>query len=537
MTLHRIAAFTSVLAVVLLVATQTAWSDVRTWVGGAAGNRGWNVAANWSPPGIPSSTDTVLIANGNLSVFNMASATVAAVTISSGQLSLDKEGGTLIVLGDLHNAGRVSFPRTTTLVVGGDLINAGTFSTPLGTIRYAGGAPQVVAPLTYHNLTLDNVHGCALPDSTTVTGILRLNDGVLSTGPHALNIANPSADAVRVLGGRVAGRVIRSMSPVEGGVYFFGDGPTSIDVVTPGFTSLGMEIFSNTDPPGLTTEQLAQTAKRYVRVSSTGTGVSHLIFHYLDSEVRGTETQYVLWRYNGTAWVKEGGIVDPAANTVTLFDVTTLDGCWAISESGSALPIQLASFNASIVENDDVRLEWMTVSEVNNLGFYIQRRAAGEPSFSELPNSFVAGAGTTIEPQNYTWIDENVPAGSYEFRLRQVDLDGSTTYSHSVDVVVRTPLSVGNQAGISTDLSLKQNFPNPFNPTTTIHFAVALTGPVSVKVYNSLGQEVATLFDATAQAGVEYSTTFNATGLSSGVYFYKFIGESKQETRRMLLVK
>ena len=94
-----------------------------------------------------------------------------------------------------------------------------------------------------------------------------------------------------------------------------------------------------------------------------------------------------------------------------------------------------------------------------------------------------------------------------------------------------------NLSNIPQDYSLSQNYPNPFNPTTTINFALPKSGIVSLKVYNQLGQLVETLSDGFKQAG-SYSINFDASKLSSGIYFYNLItSEGFVETKKMLLVK
>jgi hypothetical protein len=89
---------------------------------------------------------------------------------------------------------------------------------------------------------------------------------------------------------------------------------------------------------------------------------------------------------------------------------------------------------------------------------------------------------------------------------------------------------------VPVDFQLAQNYPNPFNPMTNIRFDLNGIGHVSLKVYNVLGQEVATLVDGRLEAGT-YEVPFDATELASGVYFYKLSAASQTETRKMVLLK
>lgn len=200
------------------------------------------------------------------------------------------------------------------------------------------------------------------------------------------------------------------------------------------------------------------------------------------------------------------------------------------------LPVTLSSFTAAIVPSvAGVRLEWKTASEVNNYGYTVQRKAESDVDFADLTNAFIAGKGTTVEPQQYSYVDKSIAkAGSYRYRLKQQDLDGTVHYTQSVIVNV----TVTDVAEVAPRVfQLMQNYPNPFNPTTQLKFSVESTTRATVKVYNMLGEEVATMFDGVAEAGRYYVATFNATGLASGVYFYRLTTEKKTDIKRMMLVK
>jgi hypothetical protein len=199
----------------------------------------------------------------------------------------------------------------------------------------------------------------------------------------------------------------------------------------------------------------------------------------------------------------------------------------------SPLPIQLASFTGAAISNNAVRLDWATLSEVNNFGFYIQRRNASEQTFAELPNSFVPGHGTTLIPQYYTFTDNTAGVGRWFYRLKQVDLDGTITLTDPIQVDVLT--GVGESA--PKEFALNQNYPNPFNPSTEIKFSVEQNGLARLRVYNLLGQEVGTLFNGMAEAGRYYNVKLDASNLPSGMYFYKLESGQKNDLKKMLLLK
>jgi hypothetical protein len=203
----------------------------------------------------------------------------------------------------------------------------------------------------------------------------------------------------------------------------------------------------------------------------------------------------------------------------------------------NALPIQLAIFTASLNQQHQVVLSWTTVSETNNYGFYIQKRRENETAWFEIPNSFIPGHGTTLEPHHYTFTDTNTLAGRWQYRLKQVDLDGSVNLTEPVTIDVVTDVA---ENSIPVQFELQQNYPNPFNPTTQIKFAIP-TGieslnRTSLKIYNMLGQEVATLVNESLKPGY-YEATLDAKNLASGVYFYRLQSGAFSETKRMLLMK
>jgi hypothetical protein len=210
--------------------------------------------------------------------------------------------------------------------------------------------------------------------------------------------------------------------------------------------------------------------------------------------------------------------------------------------SGGWLPIQLSSFTARHLGGTRVRLDWRTLNETNNYGFFVQRRRASDTSFTEI-SSLIPGYGTTNEPHDYTWTDSNASIARWYYRLKQVDLGGPVRYTEPVIVDVTT--SVGGKT-TPFEFRLEQNYPNPFNPITHFGFRVpaeaaaqariADFGLVTLKVFDVLGRDVATVVNEVKQPG-EYSVTFDASNLSSGVYFYRLQSGGSLATKKMLVTK
>lgn len=193
----------------------------------------------------------------------------------------------------------------------------------------------------------------------------------------------------------------------------------------------------------------------------------------------------------------------------------------------SPTPVELSSFIGT-VNNSTVELSWTTASEVNNRGFEVEKKNAKwkseEGKWEKI--GFVNGNGTTTETQSYSFADNNLSSGKYLYRLKQIDFDGTFEYSNEVEVIVSFP----------EKFELSQNYPNPFNPSTKIKYQIATSNPVSLKIYDVLGNEVATLVNEIQSTG-NYEVTFDASSLSSGTYFYRLQTGSLVESRKMILLK
>jgi len=192
------------------------------------------------------------------------------------------------------------------------------------------------------------------------------------------------------------------------------------------------------------------------------------------------------------------------------------------------LPVELVSFSSS-VSNNNISLKWTTSSEINNSGFEIQRSSSDEIA-AGIWNSigFVKGNGTTNSQINYEFTDKNLLPEKYSYRLKQIDFNGNYEYHNLSNVVV---------ISVPEKFSLSQNFPNPFNPVTTISYSLPNTQYTILKVYEVNGKEISTLVNQKKEAGV-HSIEFNASEYSSGIYFYTLNVNGKNiDTKRMILLK
>jgi len=203
-----------------------------------------------------------------------------------------------------------------------------------------------------------------------------------------------------------------------------------------------------------------------------------------------------------------------------------------INDSTVIVPVELNNFTAN-VSDGKVQLSWQTASELNNQGFEIQRRSPSpNPSLREgaLDNwrtiGFVSGKGTTSETNFYSFKDNPNESGLYNYRLKQIDFDGSYEYSNEVEA----------NFIFANDFRLSQNYPNPFNPSTTIEYQIPQSSFVTIKVYDVLGKEVVTLINEEKPAGI-HEVNFEPKDLTSGLYLYKIKAGGFEQTRKMLFLK
>jgi hypothetical protein len=190
--------------------------------------------------------------------------------------------------------------------------------------------------------------------------------------------------------------------------------------------------------------------------------------------------------------------------------------------TGSALPVELTSFIAE-AQNQTVILKWITTTELNNNGFEIQRKTK-ESDFATV--GFVKGQGTTTNQKEYSYVDKNLSDGKYFYRLKQLDFNGVSEYSNTIEVDVRS----------FDNFTLEQNYPNPFNPTTTIGYVLQEKRNIKLTIMNAIGEEVAILVNEEQDKGF-HKAELDGKNLSSGIYFYKLQAGNYVETKKMTLMK
>ncbi len=202
---------------------------------------------------------------------------------------------------------------------------------------------------------------------------------------------------------------------------------------------------------------------------------------------------------------------------------------WAIDNlviQGNPVPVELTSFTAN-TDQDKITLSWETATEKNNAGFDIER-SADKKNFTKIGN--IQGKGTTTEKNTYTYVDKISAGGKFYYRLKQIDFNGTFTYSNVLEI-----------SALPTVFSLSQNYPNPFNPSTTIKFQLPQKERVVLEIYNTLGERVKTLVDDIKEPGFYESkwdgTNNNNINVATGVYIYRIMAGKFVMAKKMMFLK
>ncbi|QOJ28303.1 MAG: T9SS type A sorting domain-containing protein [Ignavibacteriales bacterium] len=219
-----------------------------------------------------------------------------------------------------------------------------------------------------------------------------------------------------------------------------------------------------------------------------------------------------------------------ADGSSTIFVMATNNGIGSYRTTRN-IPVEFTAFTAKS-QDRDVVLTWTTATETNSASFLVERTVLGSANWSAVGS--VRAAGTTTDEQTYTFVDRNLNTAKYQYRLKQIDLDGTFQYSSVVEVEVGLPMTFG----------LSQNYPNPFNPTTKIQYQVPADARVTLELFDVTGQRVASLVNAELTAGYyAFDLSAGSYGLASGIYFYRMTavemgsGKNFVETKKMVMLK
>jgi len=293
----------------------------------------------------------------------------------------------------------------------------------------------------------------------------------------------------------------------------FGTSLVSIQFTTANNEDLDITVdrfnnFPGGSPPGIL-ENISDTYWILTVNSGNVNGIYNLILDLSQiSGINDYSTIHLLKRENeDSPWIDMGITPDINADSsaVVWSGLTSFSQFGLGGGSENPLPVELSSFSA-LVEKSSINLSWRTETELNNLGFEVQRKS-GEADWLVL--GFVEGYGNSTIPRQYSFLDKDVIGGKhFKYRLKQIDQDGKFEYSDEIEVQLNP-----------AEFTLHQNYPNPFNPTTKIRYQLPQQSKVVIKVYDILGAEVLELVNEKKESGL-YEVNFNAQSLPSGTYYY-----------------
>ncbi len=408
-----------------------------------------------------------------------------------------------------------------TLYVGGDLVNAGTLVPGTGTVRLVGTAPQALdlggpaptgvgpTPAMLHNLTISNTAGgvaVMVPSNVGIGNLLTLSGGQVLTAPAATITLLARAVVTGETSARyVAGNLRSERSAVAGssfvdftnGFRLNPGGQALGDVAVVRSAGLLLANVSYGVNPADASKKGIDQVWRVVPATQPTTAPTTVELTWLAANDNGLVNfaSARLWQRRGGPWTTTGPTTNASSRTLAHAVTGPLDQL-TVSAAAAPLPVTLVSFEA-VRRGDAALLRWRTASETNNDYFGVEVSPDGR---TFRPLARVAGQGTTATATDYELRDPalfgyGTPLVYY--RLRQIDLDGTATYSPVRAVAVPAPAFAA--------------YPNPVRAGQTL-LVVGATGPV--QVFDALGRLV---LRTAASAGVPASVAL-PPGLATGVY-------------------
>jgi hypothetical protein len=468
---------------------------------------------------------------------------IANLTLNgSGTQTISGTGATSLAGLTVTNGIEVDLGGETRTVTGNVVLNNSTGTITNGTLRMAGTGTQTISGSgtgTVANLEVSNSSGVTLNRALALTGTLTMNNGNLNT--TATNILTATATS-----GGSNNSFVNGPLAISGNSYpkNYPIGKSTayrpISINGSGEATIRAEMINTPPYSGSLTNLALISQVRYFRVDSISGNVSSptiTINYEADDGVAGTYSGLLNLRVarstDNNNWVSIGGTGSGSPSGSITSDPTTIAETTYFALGSftpdNPLPVQLSSFTLTPRQRS-IELVWQTESESENKGFIILRSESETGGYQEIASYLntpaLVGQGTTASLTRYRYIDNrNIqPGRAYWYKLVDVDYSGRR-HEHQ-------PMSVQT----AFEYALDQNYPNPFNPTTAIQFSLEKPGKTVLEIYNTLGQKVATLVNGELSAGA-HRYQWNASGLSSGVYFYRLQSNEFVATKKMILVK
>ena len=204
------------------------------------------------------------------------------------------------------------------------------------------------------------------------------------------------------------------------------------------------------------------------------------------------------------------------------------------SPTDVSLPVELFSFTAKTGAGF-ITISWTTQSEINNLGFNVYRGETVEGPYQKINAEIIKGAGNTTEQHNYWFVDDRITGnGTYYYKLEDIDLGGKSRFHGPIEVYYEP-------VALPEHFALGQNFPNPFNPMTSIMLQLPRQEKVELLIFNQVGQIIRRLVDEEMQAGYRQvlwdAKNDNGEPVASGIYLCQMVAGEYRSTTKMLLLR
>jgi hypothetical protein len=263
---------------------------------------------------------------------------------------------------------------------------------------------------------------------------------------------------------------------------------------------------------------------------------------------------FVTTNADSLAFLRNGDSVTVTGTVIEQFDVTSLQGVTSVNvhASGMPEPSPVVSTTGTFAANVGNGTPSAEQYEGMLVRFNNARVSALFPEFNDRREFEIddgTGALRVLRDGTHNISNDtlDIPFGFTVLNLNDIitHVTGIIYYSFNkykfvprsnTDFGIITGVEISRNPEVPATYSLAQNYPNPFNPSTTLEYSLPVSGQTTLKIFNVLGQEVRTLVNDTQIAG-KYSVRFDASTLSSGVYFYRLVAGEFREVKRMLLLK
>lgn len=450
--------------------------------------------------------------NNNNTILSKSVSVTNKLELNQGKFQIGSNSLTLENSNLYINGGQIEGGSTSNLILNGDT------------------SVVELPALTLNTLTLNKSNGLTLKGDVTITNLLNLNNGVFDTQNKSIIFTSTALTPVETSTKRIDGTAVMETRTIGTGSFNFLGAYFAAASQSLGNVNITRRTGDIAIGHGNSNQSIACNWDIDAQNQPTnGRNMTYNWFSVYDNGNFFGETNRGQVYYStdgGSNWSSIGNLVNPVTGTTTraLTINTTHYSRWSVGSENGPLPVKLNSFTSSISGNN-VKLNWITTSEENNSGFEIYRSELNKNDFSKI--GFVTGKGNSSTPTNYSFEDKKLNSGKYEYKLKQVDYNGNYEF-----------FKLNNSVEVSNPgkYTLSQNYPNPFNPVTKIDYSLPSNSKIRIDVYDITGKLIKTLVNETKNAGF-YTVEFNASSISSGVYFYSMTSDNFKEVKKLTVIK